>query len=367
MLGIVEEAGLTGHGGGHFQVARKWRTALGAGGGGIVVVNVAESEPASAKDRALLAAAPHLVLDGLACAAEALGAQECVIWMHADAADARQSVAMALTERRCAGFPELPVRLELAPERYLSGESSALLSALAGKPALPAFTLRPAAENGYRGRPAIVHNVETFARIGLIARTGVRGYPRTTLVTVNTSHRRSVLELADTVSLGEAVYSGGWHEPAPQAVLVGGYGGSWLKWPVAASLRLRESDFRAAGASLGAGVLIPLGAHECGVARTAAIARFLADASAKQCGPCRFGLPELADRLAALANGNARRDEFNQLNRLAALIHGRGGCHHPDGAVRMVATSLAVFAEDVARHSRGLRCSAENSAMTAVR
>ena len=81
---LLEESGLAGHGGGHFPVARKWRTVLRRGGGGIVVANGAESEPASAKDRALLATVPHLVLDGLACAAEVVGAADAVIWMHDD-------------------------------------------------------------------------------------------------------------------------------------------------------------------------------------------------------------------------------------------------------------------------------------------
>ena len=73
--GSSKKLGLTGNGGGHFPVARKWRTVLRHGGGGIVVANGAESEPASAKDRALLTTVPHLVLDGLACAAEVLGAR----------------------------------------------------------------------------------------------------------------------------------------------------------------------------------------------------------------------------------------------------------------------------------------------------
>jgi hypothetical protein len=195
LLGMLEEVGLTGHGGGHFPVARKWRTALRAGGGGILVVNAAESEPGSAKDRALLATVPHLVLDGLACAGEVLGAQECVIWLHEDARDARRAVSQAIAERHNAGLHELPVRQELAPDRYLSGESSALLQALSGRPALPSFRVGPAAESGYRGRPAVIHNVETFARIALLARTGVRGYPPTTLVTVNTEVGRTVLEV----------------------------------------------------------------------------------------------------------------------------------------------------------------------------
>lgn len=366
LLGILDEAELTGRGGGHFPVAKKWRTALRAGGGGIVIVNAAESEPGSAKDRALLATVPHLVLDGLACAVEALGAKECVIWLHADAYEARRAVATAIAERQHAGLQELPVRQVLAPDRYLSGESSALLQALSGRPALPTFALRPAAEAGYQGRSAIVHNVETFARVALLVRTGVRGYSPTTLVTMNTAAFRTVLEAAESVTIGEAVRAGGWDGRDPQAVLVGGYGGDWLAWSVAAPLRLSERHLRVAGASLGAGVLLPVGPFECGVARTAHIAQFLADASARQCGPCRFGLPELADRLAALAAGKARRDEIEQLDRLAALIEGRGGCHHPDGAVRMVASALSVFADDVTRHARGLRCAATSKSLTEV-
>ena len=358
LLGMLEEVGLTGHGGGHFPVARKWRTALRAGGGGLLVVNAAESEPGSAKDRALLANVPHLVLDGLACAGEVLGAQECVIWLHEDARDARRAVSQAIAERHNAGLLELPVRQELAPDRYLSGESSALLQSLSGRPALPSFTVRPAAESGYRGRPAVIHNVETFARIALLARTGVRGYPPTTLVTVNTEVGRTVLEVPSNVTLADAVRAGGWRGPDPQAVLVGGYGGTWLPWSTASRSRLRESDLRLAGAGLGAGVLLPLRPSECGIARTAEIAHFLAEASARQCGPCRFGLPELAARMTALAAGKARRDELDRLTQLSALIDGRGACHHPDGAVRMVASALTTFAADVARHAQRQGCTA---------
>jgi NADH:ubiquinone oxidoreductase subunit F (NADH-binding) len=367
LLGMLDEANLTGHGGGHFPVVRKWHTALRAGGGGVLIVNAAESEPGSAKDRALLATVPHLVLDGLACASETLGSQECVIWLHESAVDARRAVSRALTERHNAGLPELAVRLELAPDRYLSGESSALLQALSGGPALPTFTVSPAAESGYRGRPAIIHNVETLARIALLARTGVRRYPRTALVTVSTPAGRTVLEVADTATLADAVHAGGWQGTNPQAVLVGGYGGSWLSWSAAAPIRLCENDLKAAGASLGAGVLLPLSASQCGVARTAEITRFLAGASARQCGPCRFGLPDLAARLTALAVGKARRDEVDQLMRLTALINGRGGCHHPDGTVRMVATALSVFADDVALHARGRRCAIEQRSLVEVR
>jgi NADH:ubiquinone oxidoreductase subunit F (NADH-binding) len=362
LLAHLEETGLGGHGGGHFPVARKWRTALRHGGGGLVVANGAESEPASAKDRALLAAVPHLVLDGLACAAEAVGAAEAVVWMHDDVPDAGRSVAAAIAERKANGLPEISMRRVLTPSSYLSGESSAILRSLSGGPTLPAFSRRPAAASGHRGRPALVHNVETLARIGLLARTGSSDHHPTALVTVSCREVRTVLELDQDASIGDAIRSGGWTGPPPQAVLVGGYGGSWLPWTLAETTPLRHRDLQAVGAGLGAGVLIPLSASECGIARTAGISAFLAAAGAQQCGPCRFGLPALADGMAALAAGRARRHDIDRLQALAGLVDGRGGCHHPDGAARMITSALRTFAEDASDHERGLPCRARHRA-----
>ena len=195
LLGLLEQAGLSGNGGGHFPVARKWRTVLRNGGGGIVVANGAESEPASAKDRALLATVPHLILDGLVCAAEVLGAEEAVVWMHEDSSEASLAVSSALAERRAHGLAEISIRKVLAPASYLSGESSAILRGLTGGPVLPEFARQPAAVAGYHGRPALVQNVETLARIGLLARTGARAYRPTALVTVTSQASRTVLEL----------------------------------------------------------------------------------------------------------------------------------------------------------------------------
>ena len=258
-------------------MARKWRTVLRHGGGGIVVANGAESEPASVKDRTLLATVPHLILDGLACAAEVVGAEEAVLWMHDDASDASRAVSAAIAERRAQGFREIAVRKVLTPASYLSGESSAILRSLSGGPTLPGFSTQPAAVAGYRGRPALVQNVETLARIGLLARTGVRGYRPTTLVTVNIHDARIVLELDPQTTIGQALRISGWTGTAPQAVLVGGYGGAWLPWSVAAPTPLRHRELSQAGAGLGAGVLVPLGETECGIERTAEIAGFLAD------------------------------------------------------------------------------------------
>ncbi|HZC27385.1 MAG TPA: hypothetical protein VE287_10195, partial [Actinopolymorphaceae bacterium] len=169
-IAAVDDIGLTGRGGGHFPVAPKWRTALRAGGGGTVVANAAESEPISAKDAVLLQCHPHLVLDGLLCAGEALGATRLVFWVHDGAHATHRALGHALAERRYA-LIEPPIDVVVAPRSYLSGESSAVVQGLSGGPVLPEFRLVPSAARGVDGRPTVVHNVETLARVGLAART----------------------------------------------------------------------------------------------------------------------------------------------------------------------------------------------------
>jgi NADH:ubiquinone oxidoreductase subunit F (NADH-binding) len=362
LLGTVAASELTGRGGGHFPVARKWQAVLAAtertGVLPVVVANGSEGEPASAKDAALLCFRPHLVLDGLARAAAAVRATESVLWLHGDAHAAHRAVVRAIEERRAGGLVETPVRLATGPSRYLSGESSAAVRALSGGPALPESRRIPTAVSGVDGRPTLVQNVETLARVGLLARTGVDAHRRTSLVTVVAGDRRTVLEVGPEVTISAALALGGWPVGVdPQAVLVGGYGGSWVALDDARDVPVDEASMRQAGLTLGAGVLAPLSPQACGVAEVARLAAYLADAGARQCGPCLFGLGALSTTLTGLVRGEGRRNDVRRLQGWAAEVAGRGACHHPDGAVRMVLSGLTTFAADVEAHRKGRPCS----------
>lgn len=357
LLESMAEVALSGRGGAHFPVAVKWRAVLAAGGGGTVVANAAESEPASAKDGVLLRARPHLVLDGLAIAAGVLGATDVVIWLHGGAADTHRVLSHALAERRAARLMELPVRIVRAPDRYLSGESSAVVRALSGGPALPDFAVVPAATVGVHGRPTLVQNVETLARVAVLSRTDAEDYASSALLTVVGSGRRIVVELPTTTTVAEAVAAtGNLLSSEPQAVLLGGYGGAWLPWAHAANIPVDESALRAAGASIGAGVVAPLPAGACGLVETASMFAFLAASSARQCGPCLFGLRSISGVLSDLARGRARRQDVERIQRHAAEVTGRGACRHPDGAIRLMASALNTFAADVSAHAAGSPC-----------
>jgi NADH:ubiquinone oxidoreductase subunit F (NADH-binding) len=364
LVDTLTESRLTGHGGGHFPVARKWRTALAAGGGGVVVANCAEGEPASAKDAALLQLRPHLVLDGLALAAEALGTREGVVWLHEGDRVTRTAVVRALEERRLAGDLSLVVRIADAPDHYLSGESSSVVRALSGGPALPYLARQPAAVSGVGGRPTLLHNAETLARVALVARYGGRTQAAGPLVTVVGRSARVVVPTRPDETFAEAVHRSGAAAGTPQAVLVGGYGGSWLPWADVAGLAIDGPGLSRWGASTGAGVVAPLESYACGLVETARLLDFLAGSSARQCGPCVFGLPALRDLVQRLASGDGGRRTLKTLERYSGEINGRGACHHPDGAVRLVATALRTFHADVWHHLDHGPC--EGSAVPAL-
>jgi NADH:ubiquinone oxidoreductase subunit F (NADH-binding) len=355
LLADITTIGLTGKGGGQFPTARKWRAVLGAGGGGVVVVNGAESEKCSAKDAALLQHRPHLVLDGAVAAAETLGSPLIIVWLHAGATANRRNVERALTQRRAQGFVEPTITVRTGPNHYLSGESSAIINALSGGPAVPIFHRVPSAVSGVRGAPTLVSNVETFARVALVARTGAARYRPATLLTVVRSGRRLVRDTPHHQTIADAVGGFGTDEQ-PSAVLLGGYGGTWARWEEVRDLRVVEEEFREAGHSLGAGVIIPLGPNTCGLTETARILRYLSSQSARQCGPCMFGLDSISTLLSRLAFGSANRSDLKRLQSFSSQIFGRGGCRHPDGAVRLVTTALRIFEPDVQSHVVRNRC-----------
>lgn len=348
LIDLLDGRGEGGRGGAWFPVAAKWRSMLAQPAGGVVVGNGAEGEPASAKDAAVLQSRPHLVLDGIEIAAEAVGASEMIIWLHDGDDRTRLAVQEALAQRRQNG-PRSAIRVEVGPAGYLTGESSAVIRALSGGPALPMFRQAPATVSGVRGRPTLLHNVETLARIALLARDGL--VPDTRLLTITGNGGRIAIETDPDATITDAVVAGGVDPRSLQAVLLGGYGGQWLPWPDAAGLPLS-----ALGKSFGAGILLPLARNRCGLRLTAELDRYLAAASARQCGPCMFGLPALAELFEQVADGGGGRRRLRRVGELLDEVTGRGACHLPEAAVNLTTTALACFAADVDSHLNRGRC-----------
>ena len=367
LLAEVAAAGLTGRGGGGFPAAAKWEAVRRAGRRPVVVVNAMEGEPASAKDRALLAWSPHLVLDGAELVAALSGARSVVVCVADDRDASARAVRMAAAERSAAGnVREITVRRP--PARYVTGEESALVHWLTVGDARPVLRVDKSVPLRLGRRPVLLHNAETLAQVALIARHGAAWFrgagttdaPGTTLVTVSGAVRTpGVVEVGLGTPVDEVV--GHCGPTGPMAgYLVGGYGGAWLA-PGEASTPLAPAPLARVGATLGVGIVVALSADSCGVAETARIARWMAGESAGQCGPCVYGLPAIAEDLELLAGGRADPGAIGRIDERARSIVGRGACRHPDGVARMVRSALDVFAADAADHAAGRPCAGRHA------
>ena len=351
LIELADASGLRGRGGGGFPTAAKLRAVAQQRGRPIVVVNGAEGEPASGKDKALLRLAPHLVLDGAFAAAAAVGAREIVVAIARDARRERSSIAAALAERR----DRMRWRVASVPAGFIVGEETALLASLAGRPAKP--TLKPPYpfERGLRGAPTSSRTSRPSPQLALIARYGPSWFralgtpaePGTALVSVSGAVARpGVYEIELGSTLGDLVAQArGATEPI-DAYLIGGYFGGWT----------RETNMPLTAASgLGAGIVVALPETTCALAESARVVRYLAGQSAGQCGPCVHGLAALAGGLEQLAHG-CRGADRQRLARWTREVTGRGACRHPDGAAGFVASSLATFTAETATHLQYGRC-----------
>jgi NADH:ubiquinone oxidoreductase subunit F (NADH-binding) len=364
IVDLVEQAGLLGHGGASFPTATKLRAVASRRRPKIVVANGTEGEPLSKKDRVLLRELPHLVLDGAAIAARAVGAGEAIIALSEHDDRGAKSLGRAVRERREAGLRGDP-RFELfgAPERWLSGQETALVNLLNGGPAKPTFGSRPF-ERGVRQRPTLVHNVETLAHLALIARYGADWFrqfgtahdPGSTLVTLSGAvSAPGVYEIDRAMTLEDLLATAEAQEPLV-AVLIGGYFGTWLPAADIRGVHLAAEHLAEHGASLGAGVIVALGSSACPVTETVRIADYFAAQNAGQCGPCVNGLDAIADTIHQLATGTGTPHSHSDLVRWTSRLPKRGACQHPDGAARFISSALRVFAEEFDDHARHGPC-----------
>ncbi|MFV0462654.1 MAG: NADH-ubiquinone oxidoreductase-F iron-sulfur binding region domain-containing protein [Nostocoides sp.] len=359
LLALAHGGQVRGRGGAGFPFARKLDAVLSArrrrpSGRPVVIVNGAEGEPASAKDSALLQRVPHRVLDGAAVAARALSVRTVHVVTPGDRPWVGLAVRQAIAERH----DGLRFHHHEAAPRFVAGQARAVIELISGREDLPVTAWAPEAFAGYHGRPTLLSNAESWAHLAMLAHHGLLRYaalgtpeePGTTLLTVTTppdpdgrvgsaivvevEHGRSVSDLLSDAALG-----------AP--ALIGGFHGSWFAPEQLGQLTVSQLALRQHGASLGAGAVMTLAGGGCPVAQTARIVDYLADESAGQCGPCRFGLPSLATQVRELAR---HRDTTQRLGELTGLVTGRGACAHPDGTARLVTSLLTRLPEQVQAH-----------------
>jgi NADH-quinone oxidoreductase subunit F len=346
----LAQSGLRGRGGGWFPAARKWQAVRAEAGRPVVIANGAEGEPGSHKDRFVMLQRPAAIVEGVRLAARAVQASEAILFLKASFDGPARALAAAL---ETADLDGLRVSIRRGDDSYITGEETALIESLEGrkpwprpKPPLPAGV-------GLEGRPTLVQNVETLARVPqALADPAAFRAGESTLVTFWGDVRSpGVREVPLGMPLGAAIdeHASGATEPiglvfpaGPAAPPLG---------PDELDTALEPAALRGRGTSLGTGAVLVVGASACPLAVAASIAGFYERESCGQCPPCTVGTASLARVLRGLERGGVRPRELASLNEVAGFMSGHGYCSHCRSAATLATSIVVRLAPLVERHA----------------
>jgi formate dehydrogenase iron-sulfur subunit len=359
----LEGSGLRGRGGAAFPVGRKWRAALDQPAGlKYVVANADEGDPGAYIDRVLLEDDPHAVLEGLAIAAVAVGAQKGLIYLRKEYPQARGCLDAAVAEARDAGVlgpalldvgPAFDVEVVEGEGSYVCGEETALLNALEGR--RPEVRARPPypVEHGLFGRPTVVNNVETLAAVPWILCHGGTAYASmgtdtsagTKVVSLNSLFRRPGLyEVELGIPVRDVVERlGGGLAGELRGVLIGGPLAGILP-PNLLDTPLAFEELRAVGCEVGHGGVVAFDEHTSIPELVHHVFRFGAYESCGKCTPCRVGTARIEDLLAAALDGAPRATGAVEWRDIVSALDATSLCGH--------GTGLAAFARSVTTYYR---------------
>jgi NADH:ubiquinone oxidoreductase subunit F (NADH-binding) len=366
----VQRAGLRGRGGGWFPTGIKWQAvASDPCPVRYVVCNAAEGEPATFKDRWLIRRNPYQVIEGLAIAAYAIGAERAFIAIKQVFATEVAILRRALAEMEVAeAAGDVPIEIVTGPDSYLFGEEKAMLEVIEGREPLPrilpAYRVGPFARSG-SPNPTVVNNLETLANVPHILRLGAERYrtagtpqaPGSMVFTLcGDVAAPGVYELPLGTSLDELINGVGGGPPPGRRVKAVFVGASH---PILPGDRLDcgldPEELRAAGSGLGSGGFTVFDDSTCIVEATLVFARFLAQESCAQCPPCKTNSLGISALLERIQVGEGRETDLEQLAERCRSVTAGKRCHLPTGEAALVASALELFRAEFVAHL-GSRC-----------
>ena len=360
IVDVIEASGLRGRGGAYFPVHLKWRAARDAAalnGTPILVVNAEEGEPGVFKDRGLMEADPHRLVEGICIAARAIGAATAYLYINGQADRSAARMADALRRAAEPGIvgPEAGLRVEIrrGAGGYVCGEETVILESIEGRRAVP--RLRPPfpTERGLWGRPTVINNVETLCNLPDLFRFGVEWFrdagaddaPGTKLISLSGCvPRPGLIEVPMGASVADILRVGGLADPAAAltGVVAGGPSGGLLP-PDRFDVAIGPGLLDEAGAVLGSGGFVAFD-DRLPVAEVVQIeADYNARESCGKCTPCREGGERLADALRRLRDPAAQAAARADIEELIPLLRDASLCGLGQMAPAPVTSALAHF------------------------
>jgi NADP-reducing hydrogenase subunit HndC len=379
VLEEVKKSNLRGRGGGGFPTGIKWETTRNAPGEiKYVIVNADEGDPGAYMDRSLLEGNPHSVLEGLIIGAYAIGSSQGFVYVRQEYPLAVSNLNVALKQAReygllgenilGSGF-DFDVKVHRGAGAFVSGESSALMTAIEGKVGEPRPKYVRTAVKGIWDRPSNLNNVETWATVPLIINNGAdwfwgigtKGSKGTKIFSlVGKVNNTGLVEVPMGMTLREIIFNigGGIRDGKKfKAVQTGGPSGGVIPEKFI-DLPVDFDELSKVGSMMGSGGMIVMDEDTCMVDTAKYFLNFLADESCGKCVPCREGIKQMLDILTDITEGRGKKKDIELLEEVAATVKDFSLCALGTSAPNPVLSTLQYFRDEYLAHIEQKRCPA---------
>ena len=379
VLDEVKRSNLRGRGGGGFAAGVKWETTRDAPGDiKYVIVNADEGDPGAFMDRSLLEGNPHSVLEGLIIGAYAIGSHEGFIYVRQEYPLAVENTAKALEQARKYGLLgknilgsgfDFDVKIHRGAGAFVSGESSALMTAIEGKVGEPRPKYIRTAVSGIWERPSNLNNVETWATVPLIidrgsdwfTSIGTKGSKGTKIFSlVGKVNNTGLVEVPMGMKLRDIIYNigGGIRQNKKfKAVQTGGPSGGCLPESLL-DLPVDFDELTKAGSMMGSGGMIVMDEDTCMVDVARYFLNFLSDESCGKCVPCRAGIEQMVEILNRICAGKGKPGDIELLEEISEVTRDASLCALGQTAPNPVLSTIKYFKDEYKAHIERQKCPA---------
>ena len=378
VVDCIEKSGLRGRGGAGFPTGRKWRFAMGSTGKKYVACNADEGDPGAFMDRSVLEGDPHAIIEAMAIAAYAIGADEGYVYVRAEYPIAVKRLQIAIDQAKEYGLLgqdifgtgfNFDLHIRLGAGAFVCGEETALMNSIEGKRGEPRPRPPFPAVKGLFGKPTVLNNVETYANIAQII---LKGWEWFASMGTERSKGTKVFALGGKIvnaglveipmgtTLREIIYDIGGGCPggkAFKAVQTGGPSGGCL--PASAlDTPIDFDNLVAAGSMMGSGGMIIMDEDNCMVDIARFFLDFTVDESCGKCTPCRIGTRRMLEILDRICDGKGEDGDIERLENLAETIRTGSLCALGQTAPNPVLSTLRQFRSEYEAHIYEKRCPA---------
>ncbi|WP_053956263.1 NADH-quinone oxidoreductase subunit NuoF [Inediibacterium massiliense] len=379
VIDTVKQSGLRGRGGGGFSTGMKWQfTYKAEGDQKYVACNADEGDPGAFMDRSILEGDPHSVIEAMAIAGYAVGANQGYVYIRAEYPIAVNRLQVAIDQAREYGLLgknifgkgfDFDVEIRLGAGAFVCGEETALLNSIEGKRGMPRSRPPFPAVKGLWGKPTLLNNVETYANIPQIILNGPKWFSdmgteksKGTKVFAlgGKINHTGLVEIPMGTTLREIIYEIGGGIPKGKkfkAVQTGGPSGGcvpkeYLDTPI------DYDNLIELGSMIGSGGMIVMDEDNCMVDIARFFLDFTVDESCGKCPPCRIGTKRMLEILDKITSGKGELEDIDRLEQLAANIKASALCGLGQTAPNPVLSTLRYFRDEYEAHVIEKRCPA---------